>query len=180
MIIINTKVREKINWSVRPIDLGSVHEVCHAPRAKGRGSEKVWQFVTGEGVNTMWRHTVSFLTIHNLMFYWIFYHTYNKFELPIAPSEWWEIKLVLQCHSSVTCWPLDIVYYSNGVIFHLQFSNFFLNLKEYETTRYPIGINIWDVWIRTFEVNPSLKPHDFKSHLQENNLESEGLRLSRP
>ena len=29
-----------------------------------RGSEKVWQFVTG-GVKIMWRHTVSFFTIHN-------------------------------------------------------------------------------------------------------------------
>ena len=53
---------------------GAVHKVCHAPR--GEGSEKVWQFVTGEGegVKIMWRHTFNFFTIHNFMLYFIFYH----------------------------------------------------------------------------------------------------------
>ena len=37
-------------------DFGAVHKVRHA--RGGRGSEKVWQFVTGRwGVKGMWRHT---------------------------------------------------------------------------------------------------------------------------
>ena len=54
---------------------GAVHKVCHAPR--GRGSEKVWQFVTGEGVKIMWRHTFNFFTIHNFMFYIIYFIMHN-------------------------------------------------------------------------------------------------------
>ena len=42
---------------------------------RGSGSEKVWQFVTGEGgVKIMWRHTFHCFTIHNFTFYFIFYH----------------------------------------------------------------------------------------------------------
>ena len=46
---------------------------------RGRGSEKVWHFVTGGGwgVKIMWRHTFNFFTIHNFMLYFIFYHAYN-------------------------------------------------------------------------------------------------------
>ena len=50
------------------IALGAVHKVRHARR--GRGSEKVWQFVTGEGVKSMWRHA-----------YTNFYHTYETWNL---------------------------------------------------------------------------------------------------
>ena len=43
----------------------------------GNGSEKVWQFVTGGGgVKIMWSHTFNFFTIHNFMFYFIFF-THN-------------------------------------------------------------------------------------------------------
>ena len=52
--------------------LGAVHKVCHAPRG-GRGSEKVWQFVTGGrgGVKIVWRHTFNFF--HNSQFYVLFH-----------------------------------------------------------------------------------------------------------
>ena len=48
----------------------AVHKVCHSPGE--RGSEKVWQFVTGGGgvVKTMWRHTQFF---HNSQFYFLFF-----------------------------------------------------------------------------------------------------------
>ena len=49
--------------------IGAVHKVCHAPEG-GRGSEKVWHFVTGGGgVKIMWRHTQFF---HNSQFYVLF------------------------------------------------------------------------------------------------------------
>ena len=37
-----------------------------------RKCDSLWQ---GEGVKIMWRHTFNFFTIHNFMFYFIFYHT---------------------------------------------------------------------------------------------------------
>ena len=48
---------------------GAVHKVCHAPG--GRGSEKVWQFVTGEGGKD---HVTShFQFFHNSLFYVLFH-----------------------------------------------------------------------------------------------------------
>ena len=63
-----------------------------------RGSEKVWQFVTG--VKIMWRHTPFF---HNSQFYVLFYILsciiqIFKFKLQLSPSELWEIKLVREFH----------------------------------------------------------------------------------
>ena len=43
--------------------------LCKGPSIKyvtleGRGSEKVWQFVSGEGVKSMWRHAYKFFIIY--------------------------------------------------------------------------------------------------------------------
>jgi len=41
---------------------GAVHKVHHA--RGGRESEQVWQFVTGVGVKSMWRHAYKFFIVH--------------------------------------------------------------------------------------------------------------------
>ena len=113
----------------------------------GRGSGKVWQFVTGEGgVKIMWRHTFSFFPIPNLMFYiWYF----------IIHSTNWSCKYHLQSckkvnlYCSVTAllhvgtWIKDIG--SKGVIllslhFFLIFSWTWKNI--YEKIGYPRGFNL--------------------------------------
>ena len=72
-IVIQNKIFDRLHRSIL-VRHGAVHKVCHAPRGEG-----VWESVTvcdrGRGVKIMWRHTVSFFTIYNLMFYLIFYHT---------------------------------------------------------------------------------------------------------
>ena len=72
---------------------GAVHEVCHAPR-EGRGSVKVWQFVTGGGGKD---HVTSyFQCFHNLQF-----HVFLSFIIQILVVNIafgvMRIEIVLQC-----------------------------------------------------------------------------------
>ena len=57
-----------LKWLWEFIKIGAVHKVRHARR--GRGSEKVWQFVTeGRGFKSMWRYAYNF--------FYLTYETWN-------------------------------------------------------------------------------------------------------
>ena len=56
--------------------LGAVHIWRHAPGGGG-GQAKVWQFVTGGGVNVVWRHTIKkFIVVPPLILYTNLFNIY--------------------------------------------------------------------------------------------------------
>ena len=66
--------------------MGAVHKVCHAPEGGGglRKCDSLWQ---GEGGKENVTSHFKFFTIHNFMFYFIFYHILYKFKLQLLPSK---------------------------------------------------------------------------------------------
>ena len=127
----------------------------------GRGSEKVWQFVRGEGGSRSCDVTLSVFsqfTIQCFIWYFII-HSCKKVNLYCSVTALMHVGHWIKYIARGSFWLPP---------FFLIFSWTWKNI--YEKIGYPRGFNLrcLDGW--TLGVDPSLKPPDFKSPLQGGNM----------